>query len=428
MLSEALRDIPVIGNAFPEAKFQVGEVPTGGGEIVINLAGLPRETDPATRIGDGSGTSIVQLVLNWYINSFPEAVLQVTIPDKDGGARVPVEEHELVELLETPNDYYGGDELLAGMIVSDITDGNSYLLKLRNASGRLAELWWIPHTLIEPKGSKQPLGPFIEYYEYVVGGRRYEIPPSEIVHIRHGLDPLNPRKGMSRLKGQLREIMTDEEAGRFTAALVQNMGVPGLVVSPKPGETDIDEPGAQMIKAKLDQGVGGSNRGRTVVLTTATELHTFGFSPKEMDLASVRGVPEERISAALGVPAAVVGLGTGLSQTKVGATMKELREMATEQGLVPMWRRFSKGLDRQLMYEYITSSTRQAKLAFDTSGVRVLQEDLDKLHARTVADVAGSILDVASAQARLGYVVDESQRVYLRSGLLIETPVLGASK
>lgn len=416
VVSRALSSLPGVGKAL------VGEIPVGGQSTGIDLR-LPRERDPSRVVGDGQGTSIVQLAINWFINAFPEATPEVTAPDAVSRVRLAIDDHELVELLEAPNDYYGGDELFAGCIVSDIVDGNAYILKLRNGSGRIAELWWIPHTLIEPKGSTQINGPFIEYYEYRVSGQRYEIPVEEIVHIRHGLDPSNPRKGMSRLKGQLREIMTDEEAARFSAALVQNMGVPGLIISPKTdADRDLDEPAANLIKAKLDQGVGGSNRGRTVVLSGATDLHEFGFSPEQMDMSSLRGVPEERLSAAIGVPAAVLGLGTGLSQTKVGATMKELREMAAEQGLVPLWRRFGKAIHRQLMWEYQTPSS-QFRFGFDTSDVRVLQEDKQKKHERTDKDVQAGILDVASAQGVLGYEVDETQRVYLRSGLLVERPV-----
>ncbi len=416
LIANAIRSIPGAKDIFGP-----GDIPVGADVNANRYLALPRERDATAVVGDGYGTSIVSLVINWYFNAFPEAQLQVTEIDARSGLAVEVAPHDLTDLLEKPNPFYGGDELMAGCIVSDIVDGNAYILKLRNNATRIAELWWLPHTLVEPIGSRDPFGPFIEWYEYRVQGKRILIPPSEIVHIRHGLDPFNPRKGISRLKGQLREIMTDEEGARFTSALVQNMGVPGLIVSPKGEEKTIGEDDANIIKIKLDQNIGASNRGRTVVMSGATDLNQFGFSPQEMNLASVRGVPEERLSAALGVPAAVVGLGTGLAQTKVGATMHELREMAAEQGLVPLWRRFAKGLNRQLTPEYQRPS-RVYTLHYDTSDVRVLQEDKQKKHERTRLDVAAGILDVATGQAELGYPVDETQRIYLRGSMVVETP------
>lgn len=417
-IADALRVVPGLGKAFAP-----GEIPVGGGQATGAYLARSREADAAAIIGDGQGTSIVQAVINWYLNAFPEAALRVMERDKQSGKRVAVDPHDLTDLLETPNEYYGGDELMAGLIISDIIDGNGYVLKLRNASTRVVEFWWIPHTLIKPMGSRDPMGPFIEYYEYRVSGRRYEIPVTEIVHIRHGLDPANPRLGMSRLKGQLREILTDEEAAKFSAALVHNQGAPGLVIAPKNADQTIGEADALVIKAKVDQTAGSGNQGRTVVMSGSTDIHQFGFSPEQMSLSAVRGVPEERLSAALGVPAAVVGFGTGLASSKVGATMSEFREMAVEQALVPMWRRFAKGLARGLTHEF--AGNRDIALAYDTSEVRVLQEDRQHLHDRTRADVEKGILDVATSQAILGYPVDEGQRVYLRSPLQVEVPAEG---
>lgn len=416
LFRDALRALP--GG---EKAFGPGEIPVGTGSQVNSYLALPREKDVRAVVGDGLGTSIVQAIINWYLTTFPEAILEVQVPDPDSQVHVAVGQHDLTDLLENPNPFYGGDVLMAGAIISDIADGNAYILKLRNASGRVAELWWLPHTLVIPKGSKDPLGPFIEYYQYVVAGRRYEIPITEMIHLRHGMDPDDPRKGMSRLRGQLREVMTDEEAARFTAAIVANMGVPGLVVSPKGENQTVSEPDARNLEAKLDQSFGASNRGRPIVMSGATDLHQFGFSPQAMDLAGIRGVPEERLSAALGVPAAVVGFGTGLSQTKVGATMHELREMAAEQALVPLWRRFAKGLNRGLTSEFQTGGP-TIRLAYNLSEVRALQEDKQKLHTRTLADVAGGVLAVDTAQGLLGYPVDDDQHFYLRPPLLTEVP------
>jgi hypothetical protein len=62
-------------------------------------------------------------------------------------------------------------------------------------------------------------------------------------------------------------------------------------------------------------------------LTGGTTAMQLGFAPRDLDLSALRNVAEERVCAALGVPAAVVGFGTGLEQTKLGATMRELRQL-----------------------------------------------------------------------------------------------------
>ncbi len=133
MLANALRAIPGFGKAFSPGEIPVG---AGSGNVSRYLA-LPRERDVKAVIGDGLGTSIVQLVINWYWNTFPEAVLRVTVPNKATGVAEVLNPHPLTDFLLRPNDFYGGDDLMAGLILSDIIDGNSYILKLRNASTRV---------------------------------------------------------------------------------------------------------------------------------------------------------------------------------------------------------------------------------------------------------------------------------------------------
>ena len=56
---------------------------------------------------------------------------------------------------------------------------------------------------------------------------------------------------------------------------------------------------AKMYKSKF----GGSNRGAPMVLTGPMDVKTVSFSPDQMDLKELRRLPEERVSAVLGVPA-----------------------------------------------------------------------------------------------------------------------------
>lgn len=420
LIADALRSVPALGKAFTP-----GDVPQQPG-VTVSWR-LPREADPAKKVGDGGGASITGAVLNWYYRNFPEAEPRVSSEDRQG-QQVYVIPHALTDLLDTPNEYYDGDALWAGLIYSYILDGNGYWLKARNASGRVAELWWVPHQLIGPKPEKDPNregARFIAHYEYLVSGRRYEIDPSEVVHVRFGIDPKDPRKGISPLKQQLRELLTDEEAALFSAAMVQNIGVPGVMVSPRSENAQISEADARATKARFEQEFTGQNRGRVMVMSGATVVEQLGFSPEQLTLRTLRAIPEERVSAALGVPAAVVGLGTGLAQTTVGATLAQLREMATESALVPMWRTFARQVEGALMHEF-SGGNKALKLRFDTSEVRVLQEDRQRLHERTREDMRAGMVDVATAQARLGYPVDERQRVYLRSPLMLEVPAAPA--
>lgn len=64
-----------------------------------------------------------------------------------------------------PNPCYSGTLLLYGLITSFIVDGNGYLLKVRDQLDRIAELWWVPHFMLEPRWPADGSA-YISHYDY----------------------------------------------------------------------------------------------------------------------------------------------------------------------------------------------------------------------------------------------------------------------
>jgi hypothetical protein len=69
-------------------------------------------------------------------------------------------------------------------------------------------------------------------------------------------------------------------------------------------------------------------------MTGATKVQEFGFSPEQLTLKDLRRIPEERVTAVLGTPAVVVGLGAGLDRSTF-TNYTEAREAAYEQAIIP---------------------------------------------------------------------------------------------
>jgi phage portal protein BeeE len=55
------------------------------------------------------------------------------------------------------------------------------------------------------------------------------------VHFRFGKDPNNLLRGFSPLAAVMREVYTDDQAANFTAAILKNLGIIGVIFSPKDG-------------------------------------------------------------------------------------------------------------------------------------------------------------------------------------------------
>lgn len=369
---------------------------------------LPGTSYPYSRkVGRGIKANVIMSPVSWVMRNFTEA--EPIVERRTGRDWDYVEDHDLERLLDAPNDVYDGDTLLKSSVLSYLLDGNGYWLKMRNAFGRPVRLYYLPHFLVEPKGPEDGLGT-ITHYEYRSGyfssERDLEIAPRDIVHLRYGTDPENPRKGFSTLKTLLREIYTDEESANFSASIMRNMGVPGGLIAPKDHQVLPSKDDVERMKEHMTEGFVGDKRGQWLVLGTPTTVQQFGFDPNTLNVASLRDISEERVCAAIGVAAAVVGFGAGLQQTKVGATMKELRKSAWENCVIPMQNTFGRQVTRQIMPDF-QSQTRRFHLTFDRRHVSAVGAEETEVAERAVLLVQGGLITRTEGREMVGYPPDE---------------------
>lgn len=374
-----------------------GGAPDFGTAWLIGALRYDNKFDP----GDLVDSSAVMACVGWVMRAVSEAPVHVKQKADAMGAPLSQatqdEAHPLTALLKRPNPYYGGRLLWRATAMSYNLDGNAYWIKWRGAGGRgvPAAIYYEPHYTIRPRGSKDEL---VSYYEVWRDGRWQPIPKESVVHFRNGLDPRNPMKGISLLSAALREVFTDNQAGLYSAAMMRNLGVPPLIISPKPGEV-ISDP--QEVKTKFVEKTTGEHRGEPLVLGDPVDIQMLSFPPSNMDTRDNRKISEERISALLGVPAIVAGLGAGLERSTF-ANMAEAREMAYESNIIPTLNQWADDMDGQLLTEFPQTTPRHF-IAWDLSGVRVLQDDMNKLAERTNMLYQGGIIKLNEARTANTY-------------------------
>jgi hypothetical protein len=122
-------------------------------------------------------------------------------------------------------------------------------------------------------------------------------------------------------------------------------------------------------------------------MSTDSRVEQFGFSPEQMNLSSLRDVPEERIAAVIGVPPILAGLGAGLDRATYN-NVDALIEYFTEKKLVPLWGMDDAKLQASLKPDF--SSDPRVVIRRDLSEVRALQEDMDKKYFRLNTGVQGA--------------------------------------
>ena len=384
-----------------------GWLPPASGSWVISMPG----GQPSVYSLRASCTSsVLMATLFWLMRAAPEAQLMVLEQPRGSEKPTPIPRHPLVTLVGRPNDYYAGEAMwMATMLMWGIF-GNAYWHIVASRGGEPRELWWVPSWQMVPEGSTRE---FISHYRYMPpGAPAVNLPRDEVLHFRHGLDPENPRLGLSPIASVLREIWTDTEATEWVAALLRNMAVPGLLVTPK-GDSSISPDEVERLKRYITSRFTGEHRGEPMALGAPTDVQKIAHNPSEMDMTTVHNTAEERVSAVLGVPAAVVGFGTGLENSKVGATMREFVGLAWSNGLIPPQRVMASELERTLLPRYEQRLDRFS-VGFDYSRVAALQEDEGTKLQRYDMGVRGGWVKVSEARAAMSLPTSPDDEIYLR--------------
>ena len=387
-------------------------------------AALGRTKYDLQAIGDGTGNSIVQATLGWIARNFPEAPIRIREKDDKGEWSTTDDPGaiRMVEVLRNPNAYFSGILLWMATIVDFWVHGNAFWVKVRGGpGGAITELWWIPWGLVEAKWPKDG-SEYLSHYIYKPDSQHeIRVEVEDAVHFRYGLDPDNTRIGRSPITSVLHEVFTDEEAASFTATLLRNLGVPGVIITPDDAETIIGGTDADDLKATFKDRFSGASRGEPMITSAKVKVQVLSFSPQQMDLRALRRIPEERISAVTGVPAIVAGLGAGLDRSTF-ANFGEAREAGYEENLIPTQRILASQIDRQLTPEFVADPN-NFLTDFDTTEVRVLQEDQNALWTRAADAAAKGLITLAGFKQQVGLEVDpEKDAYFLRAFNVVAVP------
>ncbi len=366
-------------------------------------------TNYAKLVGDPALTSSVSICLNWIADQFPEPTLQAAYRFRNGNTR-PIPEHPLPALIDNPNPYYDGDDLWQATATDYSIDGNAFWYKARgsNGVGSVRELYHLPYWQVKPRADNEHEE--ISWYEYRVDGESIRLERSEIVHFRFGKDPYRRGRGISRLTPLLREIFTDSQAASYTAGLLHNMGVPGVLLQPKALKDDsisvvVDPESREQLESLWGE-FTGDNVGRPLIPSVPLEVVPLALNPAEMNLGELMTVPVTRVCSALRLHPAIVNLGQGASPSAFdnGGQHAEARRAGYQDCILPMQKSFARTLERQLLPDFDTAG--RMCLEWDYSQVEALAEDQELTAKRAVLLYKGGVAKRAEAREMMGFEVD----------------------
>jgi HK97 family phage portal protein len=373
----------------------------GSGQLQTLLRrALPGSTKDWARVaGDLGLNGVVASAIDWYVRNYPQATPRYYRP-VDSQQAEPVEDHPVLQLMAQPDPMIMGS-LFWGWVIQDYKlFGNTYLRKIRSSTrGVVTALQFLPQDMVRPVGNG--LNP-LTHYVYTTDGRSFDIPVSDIIHIRYGRDPSDIRIGRAPLTAVLREIATDNTASTTAYGLLANGAMPSLIVGPDAKETSVDMSmdDARQVKRQLHEDLTGDGSGGIVVMTGAYKMDRVSLTPSELALDSVRRVPEERICSALGINPMVLGLGSGLERSTY-SNYERAQQAAWEDGMVPLLRTLADAITADLLPEY--PETQQGDFVmYDLETVRALADDLAAEADRAEKLYKSGIIDRAEAKRIAG--------------------------
>jgi HK97 family phage portal protein len=371
--------------------------------------------------GDARQNSAVAACLGWIARTWPQARPVVLTQDDDG--LKPDAQHPAARLLLRPSPFYTGKWLIRALLF-DWAEGDAYAYIVPGEDGMPAELQYLPRQTITPVGNAQEM---ISGYEYRPDGQLVKtILPHEMIHLRHGINPNNPRTGERLLDSVDAEIATDNEATEWQWALLKNGGVPPWVIGPADSDkaAKIDEDDRDFIKAQMKEKTQGVSRGEGLVAPVAFKLDKMGFDPKSMVVGETQRKAEERIAAVIGIPPVVAGLGAGLDRATF-ANYEEARQAAWEDGIIPVQDDWADEFTHKLMPYYGEEET--AYISYDRSMVRCLQDDESAKAEDSSKLFKADVIDRWSAKQRIGETPDETDKGVYWGSLRVRTDALPPS-
>ena len=309
--------------------------------------------------------------ISWLSRNATEATL--TLRNADDSV---VESHPVLDLLREPGDGWSQDELLKATVYSLAVSGNAYWLILRRGGGGApVGLRYLSHDDVKVSNLRRsPLDAPELIYTVDGGPGMATVLNEDIVHLRLGRDPYENWLGLPPLRSAMPDIYCDAEAYQYSASVLSNRGVPGVVVSPDPRtQVRMEQAQVEQFKQLMKDTTTSLQRGESVVFGMPMRVAQLAALINDMVVRDIHNRAEERICATLGLQPAVLGLGAGLEQTKVGATLTVEARQAWVNTLIPWLRTIAHDLTSQLL-SAITAEE-GLRFVFDTTDVPAARED-----------------------------------------------------
>ena len=284
--------------------------------------------------------------------------------------------------------------------------GNVYVLKERNRSNKVVNLWLLRPDRVSIKPSDMAR----HTYLYTIDGREYEIPAENIAHMAFP-NPSGDVYGMSPLSVLSRVINLDLAMTDFAKVYFQNAGVPSGLLKVKKRINSSEE--AASIRSRWRSTFGGNNNMHQVaILDDDATYQAMASAPKDMDLTGLHYLTETRICSVFGVPPIIIGANVGLARGTY-SNYKEARLSFHSETVEPLISRIVRFLNSAMAPEFGS----QFQLAVDFSSVLSPLDDSNEQASRISMLYQSGIITLNEARGYIGQENVEGGEEFIAVGV-----------
>lgn len=255
----------------------------------------------------------------------------------------------------------------------------------------------------EPEDAAHALDGEVIGYVYQNGGlwsdrgRPTVILPEDMAHWSPIPDPEAAGAGQSWITPAIRDMQQDRLAGEHTIRFFENGATPNLVVKgiPAATKTQFDDL-VEMMESKHS---GVANAYKSLYLTAGADASIVGANLADLDLKSVHGSAETRISALSRVHPVILGIAEGLAGSSLNAgNFGQAKRIWADTWIYPSLQDLSASLAP------IIDVPADAELWFDAKDIPLLRED-----GKDAADIASTQAQTIRTLLDAGYTPDSVQ-------------------
>ncbi|XOB41785.1 MAG: phage portal protein [Candidatus Nealsonbacteria bacterium] len=248
--------------------------------------------------------------------------------------------HEILDLLYMANPFYTKAEFLETDVINRKLTGDSFILKIRNTAGQIAELWNIRPDLVTIHPDPEN---YIGYYEILTAqGKRKRVETTEMIHIKYP-SPLNTLLGMSPLSSAKVRVDIEKYASEFQRDFFLNNARPDAMIELEGGLTEVQRQELKEGWEKRHKGVGKSSK--IGVLFGGAKYHQVSLTQKEMDYIESMKFTRDDILVAFKVPKPIVAITDDVNR----ANAETAQEIFLNETIIPEVKRLVDKLNEQLI-------------------------------------------------------------------------------